>query len=176
MPPVAVTPSADGLQQAAAESGEDPDSPRPDDLIAGRSRSPVRSQPRPLAAVPTTVSPTQPTALASAEASRALRPAPSLGPLRPLPSPSAAPRPGADDQNELLIQPLAWLAGGALALVTLIVPLASVIGDRSLGGGAAPSPAPVPSTLARDGSPFPAPISGPGARESVGGNSRWQPQ
>ena len=166
MPPVAVTPSADGLEQSAAESGEDPDSPRPDALIGGRSRSPLRFRPRPLAAI----SAADPTV-----ASPVLRVAPA--PLSPVPFPSASPRQDSGDQNEWLAQPLAWLAGGALALVTLIVPLASVIGDRSLGGGGQPPPpSPVPSTLARDGSPFPAPIPGPGAGESAGGNSRRQPQ
>lgn len=161
----AVTPAADGLQQGSADSGEDPDSPGAHLPGAAPGAAPSRAH-----------SPQPPLPRGVQAIGRSRVAGATEGGL-PGRSDSGGRPDAADDPGDVLSGSFAWLAGAGLGLITLIVPLATVVADRSLGPTAQPTPPiPVPSSLARDGSAFPARITGPGTGEPVGRNSSWKPQ
>jgi hypothetical protein len=88
---------------------------------------------------------------------------PGLIPVAPL---SSEPEP---DLNDDWSEPLGLLTGGAIALITLLVPLLSVIADR----GAATRPLPDPPSLILpqpDGSQPSPSLSGTGPGEPGGGD------
>lgn len=160
----AVTPAADGLQQGSADSGEDPDSPG--SHLPGAAPGAATSKAHP-------PQPPLPRGGQAIDRSRSAAAAEGGLPGRGDPNvPDAA-----DDPGNVLSGSFAWLAGAGIGLITLIVPLVTVVADRSLGPTAHTTPpVPVPSSLARDGSPFPARITGPGTGEPTGRNSSRQPQ
>ena len=85
--------------------------------------------------------------------------------------------PGSPEAGESLDldQPLGLLGGAAIGLLSLLVPLMSVMTDRMVIG---PPPAASPSlsTLKPDGSQSPAALAVPWAGESRGGNPGRQQQ
>lgn len=83
--------------------------------------------------------------------------------------PHAADGPDAD----LLPPPLGPLAGGLIALLTMLVPLGSVVADRAghQGTGTTAFPAAPPQ---RDGSPMPARLTLTGAGQPAGGDTGRQ--
>jgi len=79
------------------------------------------------------------------------------------------------DLSEELGQGLGWLGGVAIALLTLLVPLTSVVLDREDQSTGSPLPS-VTNSLQRHGSHNPSGLSSTGFGESPGGDTGGKPQ